>query len=286
MVDLTADHGVPDLGDVGSIGPTDATWANGHLWFVSTRRCLPPGYPFSLACVRVTELATASSTIEQDFAINRSGYVSFGGGIGIAGDGSVVIAFSQGPGPCPCTDPWSTYATVQKPGDAANTIRPPQLIAAGKLICPGGSPCVALNTASLTSLPVVPDPIAVGATWQASVIPDGNGWQVEATRLSDNVLTAPNGTFSLAGGRTATNALRLGIELMPDGGSVTTQALLSNSPATTGGVLDASMSVPMDLRTQWSLADPDHGGSTATGDRTVYVQWGDGRGNWSPSRVM
>ena len=58
---------------------------------------------------------------------------------------------------------------------------------------------------------------------------------------------------------------------MPGGGSVTTQALLSNSPATTGGMLDAGLSVPMDLHTQWSLADPDHGGSTTTGDRTVYV---------------
>ena len=176
---------------------------------------------------------------------------------------------------------WSTYATVQKPGDASNSVRPPQLIAAGTPVCAGGPNCFGVNTASLTSLPVVPDPLAVEATWQASVILEAGGWKVEATRLNDDVLTAPNGTFSLAGGRTATNALRLGIELMPGGGSATTQALVSNSPATTGGILDAGLSVPMDLRTPWSLADTDHGGSTATGDRTVYVQWGDGRGNWS-----
>ena len=131
---------------------------------MSTRRCLPPDDPFSRG-LRSGHRAGDRDIrrIEQDFAINRIGHASFGGGIGIAGDGSVVITFSQeNTGACQCPFLWSTYATVQKPGDAANTIRPPQLIAAGTPVCAGGPNCFGVNTASLTSLPVVPDPLDRG----------------------------------------------------------------------------------------------------------------------------
>jgi hypothetical protein len=87
--------------------------------------------------------------------------------------------------------------------------------------------------------------------------------------------------MTIAEGRPATNSLRVGLEMDPDSASRVTQALLSNSPTTSGGVLTAGIASPVAFRLPWSLADPSAGGSSSTGSRAVFIQWGDGRGNWS-----
>ena len=257
-----------------------SVWENNHLWFVSTRDCLPDGDIFTAACVRVTEIDTSGVlTTLQDFVINRTGYADFMPGIGIRGDGSVVIVYSEAQaGPSPGPVPVSTWATVQVPGDPPNTIRPPQLIAEGQRTCDFGPTCSGVNTGSLTHVQVSPDPTDTHAAWQASMITVTGGWAVEATRLS-RATTGADGDFSLAGGRSVTNSLRVGIAPTPVG--TATQVLISDSPATTSGVLSKAKAGPIDLRVPWSLADPAFGGTTATGLRSVYVQWGDGRGNWS-----
>ena len=60
---------------------------------------------------------------------------------------------------------------------------------------------------------------------------------------------------------------------------------LSNSPATTAGVLDLGRTLPYQsggALADWSFADPAYGGDPADGPHTVYVQWQDGSGTWSP----
>jgi hypothetical protein len=191
-----------------------------------------------------------------------------------------VITYSQASsGPSMGPNPISTWATVQVPGDPVNSVRPSQLIANGEQICPGGPDCYP-GSWNLTHLPVAFDPNDSHAVWQASLVSVAGGWATEATRLS-RASTVAAGDFVLAGGRTATNALRLAIGPAPVASARATQLLISSSSATAGGVLTNARTSPIDRRIAWSLADAAFGGSAATGTRTVYVQWGDGRGNWS-----
>jgi hypothetical protein len=60
---------------------------------------------------------------------------------------------------------------------------------------------------------------------------------------------------------------------------------LSNSPATTGGVLDLGRTLPYQsggALVDWAFTDPAYGGDPSDGMHTVYVQWQDGSGIWSP----
>lgn len=60
---------------------------------------------------------------------------------------------------------------------------------------------------------------------------------------------------------------------------------LSNSPATTAGVLDLGRTFPYQsggALVDWPFTDPAYGGETGDGRHTVYVQWQDGSGSWSP----
>jgi len=62
------------------------------------------------------------------------------------------------------------------------------------------------------------------------------------------------------------------------------QVRLSNSAATTGGVLASGTTYPYTSPIAWDLADPATGGSGANGARYVYVQWSDDAGRWSTVR--
>ncbi|HEX5014362.1 MAG TPA: hypothetical protein VFV72_09425 [Candidatus Limnocylindrales bacterium] len=280
MTDLTSGPtALPDLGEISSVGPTDAVWMSSHLWFVSTRGCLPTGDIFTQSCVRVTELGTSGGfSVQQDFVIGRAGYATFLGGIGLAGGSYPVITYSQASSlPDTVPSPVSTWVTSQAPGDPANSVHPPQLVAAGEPVCDGGPECIP-GSWNLTQLPVVPDTVESFAVWQAAQISVAGGWATEATRISIAGLP-PDGSFTVAGGRAATNSLRVGIA--PSANGSATQVLISNSPTTAGGVLTKGKASPIDRRIAWSLADPTFGGSNLKGTRTVYLQWGDGSGNWS-----
>jgi hypothetical protein len=60
---------------------------------------------------------------------------------------------------------------------------------------------------------------------------------------------------------------------------------LSNSPATTAGVLDLGRTFTYTTHgslVDWSLTDPAYGADSGDGPHSVYVQWQDGSGTWSP----
>lgn len=274
---------VPDTGmDASTPGPTSALWSNNHLWFVATRPCRMPGAIFPTDCVRVTELSTSGSfTVLQDFVIGTSQYNNFGGGIGLAGDGALVIVYSQATS-ASSNDAVaiSTMATIQVPGDPANSVRPSQLIDQGEQRCEAAETCNTFGMGKRSYLAVPADPADIHAVWEGAASSVEGGWQTWASRLRTATGT-PNGTMVLAGGRPATNSLRIGIGLAPAATATATQVLVSNSPTTSSGRLASAIQVPIGWRMPWSLADVTAGGSRATGNRVVYVQWGDGRGNWS-----
>lgn len=274
---------VPHTGtDPATPGPTSALWSNNHLWFVATRSCLVTGDIFTTACVRVTELSTAGSfSVLQDFAIGTSLHNNFGGGIGLAGDGSLVIVYSQATSVASNDAvPISTMATIQVPGDPANSVRPSQLIDQGEQRCEAAETCYIYGMGTRSYLAVPADPADSHAVWEGAVTSVAGGWRTWIARLR-TATGAPNGTLVLAGGRPATNSLRIGIGLAPAATAAATQVLVSNSPTTSSGRLTSATQAPIGWRMPWSLADPTAGGSSATGNRVVYVQWGDGRGNWS-----
>lgn len=57
---------------------------------------------------------------------------------------------------------------------------------------------------------------------------------------------------------------------------------LSNSPATSGGVLTTGTTFTYTTPVAWDLTDPATGGNSSEGRKVVYAQWGDGSGSWSP----
>jgi spore germination protein YaaH len=87
---------------------------------------------------------------------------------------------------------------------------------------------------------------------------------------SENMCTAPR--------------VRLGFQLA-DGanGSGAVYVRLSNQATTdASGLLSAGRTYPAAAEIPWQLDDPATGGSNSTGARTVYGQWRDVSGNWSP----
>ena len=279
VVDITAVPGTNTSGPY--IGPTSAIWKAGKLVFVSTHDCLPDGDPFTESCVRVTSLTTGPIAVEQDFAIGLNGHALWRGGIGIAGDDSLMIAYSDAlSGPSPSPVGISTYATVQLAGDAANSYHPPQLLSEGTPWCPGGPSCVGGPGGSARALYLAADPVDTHAVWQGGLNTVSGGWATWISKLRP-ATTAPDGSVTLAGGRPVTNSLRLGIAATPAATATATQMLVSNASTTADGKLSSSRAVPVASRLPWSLADASLGGSSATGVRTVYIQWGNGAGAWS-----
>jgi hypothetical protein len=256
-------------------GPTQAVWQSGKLWFVSTRSCLPPAGLSASACVRVTELSTGATTgLIQDFVVNSEGRSTYGGGIAVTGANDLVLAFtrsSQFLGPV-TPSPISHLVAVQKATDAPNSLHVPALIdtSDGYYATDAWSP----------TTPVVRDPASAAGVWQGGVVTTATGWRTWISRLSVASGTL-NGTLVLNGGRSHVNALRISV-----GGSLTasnrgTRMRLSNSSAAAGGNLSMAREFATSDGVAWSLADPDTGGSSATGTHHVYVQWGDGAGTWS-----
>ena len=109
--------------------PTDAIWQSDRLVFVSTYPCAGPN-----DCVRVTELNTTNArttgpTLTQDFLISQSGKDLFMGGVGLSGDGTLHVSWTQTsttPGDFP-----SSYTAHQTLGEALNSISPAERLGTG-----------------------------------------------------------------------------------------------------------------------------------------------------------
>lgn len=112
-------------------------------------------------------------------------------------------------------------------------------------------------------------------------------WKVLRLAFRGLVDTSPpSGSFALATNDQLCTAPRVRLGFQIDDGADGSGAVfvrLSNVATTSAdGVLSAGRTFPAATEIPWSLADPDTGGSSATGSRTVYAQWRDVAGNWSP----
>ena len=247
---------------------TNAFWRAGDLWFQSGTQ----------SGVRVTEVVTTDSpSVAQDFEIGQDGIKTSLGAIGLAGDGTLFVTFTQA-SVAPTTfgfGPESLYAAYQAPSDPANTIH------AQALIVGGAAPYNDPHWGDYTSDALAPDPSDVHGIWQGGpyTTPSGDwaSWISKLTAASG----ALDGSMVLDDGRAQTNSLTLALGAQPLATSPTTQVLISNSATISGSQLAQAIQIPSAVRTAWDLANAAAGGTTATGLRTVYYQWGDGAGAWS-----
>ena len=137
-----------------------------------------------------------------------------------------------------------------------------------------------------SQLPPTTDPV----TWSAGSTPDGTWtisarWRDAAGNVSDvqTVTLAldrkgPTGSLAVNGGaQFSTSAAVQVVPTTDPGGSPATQLLLSNDATlSVDGVLANGQSFAPGQPVPWSLA------SGADGPRTVYGQWQDALGRWSP----
>ena len=154
--------------------PTDALWQADRLVTVST-------YPCGTGprdCVRVTELGTAGvtdtvpPTVNQDFLVQESGKDLFTGGIGLAGNGTLHVAWTRSS----ASDDPSSFAAHQSIGDAANSISPAELLAAGT------GPYTGERWGDYVG--VAQDPQVPNQAWNANEYSVGaNGWATNVARL-------------------------------------------------------------------------------------------------------
>ncbi len=88
--------------------------------------------------------------------------------------------------------------------------------------------------------------------------------------------TPPSGTVTIAAGEafTATTAVTIGVPAT-DPGSGMSLVRLSNSPTTADGVLTTGTTYTYNAAIAWTLTGGDE-------VKTVYAQWRDAAGNWSP----
>ena len=145
--------------------PTDALWQNGHLVFVSTYPCVPPGDSTQHDCVRATVLDTTTATPSrvEDTLLGYVGYDFFMGGIGLAADTTQFLVFSVSSS----TAAISTYATAQLPGDPVNTYQPLALVKAGSTTYVGSRWGDYVGVAQ--------DPSNPHAVWQGDEYPGAGG---------------------------------------------------------------------------------------------------------------
>jgi hypothetical protein len=106
--------------------PTDALWHDGRLVWVANAGCTPTGDSTARDCVRVTDVDTSAMTVatapsvNQDFLVASVGQDDYMGGIGLAGNGTLHMVWTQsgtGAGQAP-----SSVTSYQPVGSAPNTI--------------------------------------------------------------------------------------------------------------------------------------------------------------------
>lgn len=111
--------------------PTDAIWQNETLWFVSTTECTPATDTAPRNCVRAVGLNTAAATpgLVADITQAAVGQDSNWGGVGVTGNGALVVTWSQAS--ATSAGPISTYASYWTPTDPTPALRTPVLLQAG-----------------------------------------------------------------------------------------------------------------------------------------------------------
>ncbi len=222
--------------------------------------------------MRISSVSTSGTSWLQDFTIGIEGQDVSQGAVEVAGDGTLHVTFSARPSSPQAGVGASTWAVHQAKTAPAGTVSPPTLIARGAYL-PSGDVLGGVSR-------LAPDPSDPHAVWQADAYGGrpGGGWSTWVSQLRTGVPEAPAGLLSIESGRPTTHALDVRLSAVPASGS---RILLSSSNATAAGKLSHALDLEPSPDILWDLADPAYGGSTATGDRRVYFQWGDGAGAWS-----
>jgi hypothetical protein len=150
----------------------DALWQAGKLTWATTYPCTPSGDASARDCVRVTQLDTSLATVvtppteTQDFVLARKNFDSYEPGIGISGDGTLDVVYSQSNSTAPNYP--SSYQQYHRSTDAANTLSAPVQLAAGTGAYPG--------TQWGTYVGLGQDPQISNAVWQANAFSLGAGY--------------------------------------------------------------------------------------------------------------
>ncbi|HTS14957.1 MAG TPA: cell wall-binding repeat-containing protein, partial [Candidatus Sulfotelmatobacter sp.] len=237
------------------------------LWLLSNQCQSDPGVsPPSVACLQVNEvggLDTATPTTLQMIDAPRGAY---DGEIGVAADGTLFLVYSQDlPG---FAAGGAVYVTIHRTGDPFGLLRPRSLV-----VQAGYGP---YPTSTASALP--PDPTDPHAVWQATKADDvaDAGWTTWTSKLKGDTDGAPAGTVAFPPEPQPSIFLDRAFVPVPAPGAGETYMRVSDSPT-----FAAAVSLPIVPVLPWSMDDQAAGGSKATGLRTVYVQFGDGLGDWS-----
>jgi Bacterial Ig domain len=120
------------------------------------------------------------------------------------------------------------------------------------------------------------DPFGLANSWPASFL-----WEIVGP---DRV--APGGSVAIDGGAAATRSPTVALELLAwDVDSAVDRVRVSNSPTTTGGLLNKARETAYVSGISWNVTDQGYGGTPADGTKAVYVQFRDAAGNWSPVKT-
>ena len=244
--------------------PTDAVWSAGHIWTMAVNTCTSNA---SWDCLRTDQLDVsdpAHPIVTDSFEVNNSGQDLMPGALAVAADGTVFVTYSTRSGTGS-----STYVVTHRPGDSPGTHRAPAVIATG-------GPAVSPSRWSAQFEATV-DPTDPHVVWQITQVDTSdNGWLTWASALRGDATTAPTGTAVLHLGRPTTFYLHIAVDPAPSPTSGATMMRISDSPT-----MSSYYESPIAFRWSWQLDDQNVGGSKATGPRHVYIEWGDGAGDWS-----
>ncbi len=216
----------------------------------------------------------ATSVVDRsvfDDVIGTAGSDTFDAALGWATDGTIYLTATQSGGGSPIR----TVATSAPAGGSDGTFAPFAAISRGQTTYGG--------TRWGDYQEIATDPADSHGVWASQeYVTSNTSWQAWVSHLSAGPSGAPAGTAVIDGGAAHTLDPIAVLDLRSTAGTKTTEARVSNSNATSGGgLLTAGRFVPLGHPTLWSLVDPAVGGTATTGPKHVYVQFGDGQGNWS-----
>jgi hypothetical protein len=111
-------------------GTRDVVFRSGSLWAAGTSGCTPSGDTAERACLRLVELKSTGGvfSITQNIEYGVVGQYSFFPAISVDVDGKLVVGY----GTTSATTYAAFWSTGRRPGDAANTLLTPGLLAGGQ----------------------------------------------------------------------------------------------------------------------------------------------------------
>lgn len=168
-------------------GPTDAVWRANRLWFVATDWSTFDGGTTYVDSVRVSQLDTSVATPSelQTAYLEADGFDRYLGGIGVSGDGTAFVPFTES---SPSQFTTSRFAIFT----SAYGWSEPVTIVEGEATYPG--------TRWGDYVGVAADPTATATVWQANQVTRADGtWGTTVSRLVFDlvapVVTAPKQAF-------------------------------------------------------------------------------------------